>query len=124
MAARRAKRSDRQLITTIQRTILDETEMSSIRQELLKLLEDRGANELHLNLRKVAFISSGAIGKLITLRQKLNELGGRLVLCNLAPPVREVFEVLKLDQLFAISEESFAEDGREPDADGPAVTCP
>jgi anti-sigma B factor antagonist len=47
-------------------------------------------------------MSSAALGKLITLNKKVQAAGGKLILCNIDPQIREVFEITKLDKLFVI----------------------
>jgi anti-sigma B factor antagonist len=61
-----------------------------------------------LNLSGVERLSSDMLGEMITLHKKLQGLGGRLALCCLKPKLTEVFEVLQLDQLFAIYPEEAA----------------
>jgi anti-sigma B factor antagonist len=39
---------------------------------------------------------------LVTLNKKIKAAGGKLVLCNIDPQIREVFEITKLDKLFVI----------------------
>jgi len=68
-----------------------------------------------LNFRDVEYISSDALGALITLNNKLRELGCWLVLCHISPQIYEVFEILRLHRYFTIS-------GEDPDADPPIIT--
>ena len=48
------------------------------------------------------FLSSGALGKFISLNKKLRVAGGQLTLCNIAPEIHEVLKILKLNKLFRI----------------------
>jgi anti-anti-sigma factor len=89
MAARRGEGSGRRLVATIQRVILDDMAMASIRQDLLQRLDGHEVRDVVLNFRKVKYVSSGALGMLITFHQKLNQLGGRLILCNVAAGIAE-----------------------------------
>ena len=57
---------------------------------------------LLLNFGNVEYMSSAALGKLITLNKKVQAAGGKLILCNIDPQIREVFEITKLDKLFVI----------------------
>jgi anti-anti-sigma factor len=45
---------------------------------------------------KVVYMSSVGYGPLISLRGYLRETGGRLVLCQLSPVVKEMFETTRL----------------------------
>jgi anti-sigma B factor antagonist len=53
-------------------------------------------------------LSSAALAKLITLNKKLQQVNGRLVLCNIDPQIYEVFEITKLNKLFDIQAEEQA----------------
>ena len=49
-----------------------------------------------------------ALAKLITLNKKLQQVEGRLILCNIDPQIKEVFEITKLNRLFTIHDEEQA----------------
>jgi anti-anti-sigma factor len=68
----------------------------AIRQELLDLVTDSGAQKIALDLRKVEYLSSVAFRPLLSLRRKLAETGGHMVLCNVSPQVQEIFQVVRL----------------------------
>jgi len=82
--------------------ILDEITIAEIGQELFSLVEDEQRQNLLLNLGRVEFLSSAALGKLITLRRKVNDANGYLKLCNIQPDTFEVFNVSKLNTFFKI----------------------
>ena len=48
------------------------------------------------------FMSSAALGKLITLHKKLTGVKGKLALCGISPQIFEVFAITKLDKIFKI----------------------
>ena len=54
------------------------------------------------------YLSSAALAKLITLNKKLQAAGGKLILCNIDPQIREVFEITRLNKLFTIHDEEQA----------------
>ena len=64
--------------------------------------------KLLLNFGNVEYLSSQALGKLITLNKRLNGVGGQLILCNIHPQIYEVFEITKLDKFFTIHKEEQA----------------
>ena len=66
------------------------------------LVGGEGRTGLVLDLAAVDHLPSLALGKLITLNKKLQQAGGRLVLCNIDPQIYEVFEITKLNKLFTI----------------------
>jgi anti-anti-sigma factor len=64
--------------------------------ELLDAVEGRPTPKVVVDLTKLVYMSSVAYGPLITLRSRVREAGGRLVLCGLSGVVKEVFEATRL----------------------------
>ena len=90
------------VVSFMDRKILDEQNIQVIGEQLFSLVDESGRKKLLLNFGNVEYMSSAALGKLITLNKKVQAAGGRLVLCNIDPQIREVFEITKLDKLFFI----------------------
>lgn len=90
------------------RKILDEASIQVIGEQLFSLVDEAGRRKILLNFANVEFLSSAALGKLITLNKKLQAAGGRLILCNIDPQIYEVFEITKLNKLFNIQKEEQA----------------
>ena len=93
------------VINFVDRKILDEQNIQVIGEQLFKLVDDDGRRKLLLNFGNVEYLSSAALGKLITLNKKVQTAGGRLILCNIDPQILEVFEITKLDKFFNIQKE-------------------
>jgi anti-sigma B factor antagonist len=53
----------------------------------------------------VEFLSSAALGKLITLDRKVKSNKGRLKMSNIRPEILEVFQITKLNKVFDIRDE-------------------
>ena len=85
--------------------ILDEQNIQTIGEQLFRLVDDLGRTKLLLNFGNVEYLSSAALGKLITLNRKVNAAGGKLILCNIAPNIYEVFEITKLNKVFSIQKD-------------------
>lgn len=90
------------VVNFVDKKILDEQNIQVIGEQLFSLVDELGRRKILLNFGNVEFLSSAALGKLITLNRKLQSAGGKLALCNIAPPIYEVFEITKLNKLFAI----------------------
>jgi anti-sigma B factor antagonist len=90
------------------RKILDEQNIQVIGEQLFSLVDEAGRRKILLNFGNVEYLSSAALGKLITLNKKLQAAGGRLILCNIDPQIYEVFEITKLNKLFNIQKEEQA----------------
>ena len=88
--------------TFTDRKILDEQNIQVMGDQLFRLVDEKGRKDLVLNFANVEFMSSAALGKLMTLRKKVQEAGGKLVLCNIDPRIYEVFTITKLDKLLTI----------------------
>ncbi len=80
---------------------LDEGTIAPMGGQLYRLV-DEGCRRLVLDLSAVQRISSTFVGKLLALHQRLAAVGGRLALCGLEPMVADVFELLRLRDMFGI----------------------
>jgi anti-anti-sigma factor len=65
-------------------------------------LGEPGWQTVLVNLSGMDFLPQKALVRLIVLHKKLTGLGGQLVLCNLHPQIRKVFEITKLDKILSI----------------------
>jgi anti-sigma B factor antagonist len=77
------------------------------RQELKQLLQDaldRGDRRFVLDFTPTAYIDSSGLGALVSVNRKVREAGGELRLAGLNEDLRALFELTKLDTLFAIAD--------------------
>lgn len=77
------------------------------RQDLKQVVQDAldgGARKLLLDFTPTAYIDSSGLGALVSINKKVREVGGSLRLAGLNEDLRSLFELTKLDSLFAISE--------------------
>jgi anti-anti-sigma factor len=79
---------------------LDECE--HIGDQLAAIFEQAEQRQLLVDLRNVLHLSSLVLSRLISLKRDVHAQGGQLVLCNLAPPLADVFRATQLDQAFEI----------------------
>jgi anti-sigma B factor antagonist len=93
------------VVRFVDRKILDEANIQELGQELFHLVEDEKRLNLLLNFSSVEFLSSAALGKLITLDKKVKSHGGKLKLSNIRPEIYEVFAITKLNKLFDIKDD-------------------
>ena len=82
--------------------IIDEAVIQELGSELFSLVEKENRSAILLSFENVDFLSSAALGKLITLDKKVKAHEGRLKLTSIRPEIYEVFTITKLDQLFDI----------------------
>ncbi len=93
------------VVRFVDRKILDEANIQELGVEMFKLVEQEQRKNLLLNFFNVEFLSSTALGKLITLDKKVKANGGRLKLSNIRPEIYEVFAITKLNKLFDIKDD-------------------
>src|SRR5216110_1895395 len=96
------------VVNFVDRKILDEQNIQVTGEQLFSLVDEAGRRKVLLNFGNVEYLSSAALGKLITLNKKLQAAGGRLILCNIDPQIYKVFEITKLNKLFNIHKEEQA----------------
>lgn len=96
------KCGDISVVTFRDRKILDETAIQELGAELFGLVELDNRKAILLDFAGVEFLSSAALGKLITFDRKVKNSKGRLKMCGVAPGILEVFQVTKLNKVFDI----------------------
>jgi anti-anti-sigma factor len=70
--------------------------VEALRDELLQAVADAKTNKVVVDLSAVEQVGSASFRPLLSLRRKLNESSGQLLLCGMQPDVREVFLVTRL----------------------------
>jgi anti-anti-sigma factor len=79
------------------------------RQELKSVIQqalDNGERRLLVDFSKTGYIDSSGLGALVSISKKVREQGGELRLSGLNEDLRSLFELTKLDTLFAIADSS------------------
>jgi stage II sporulation protein AA (anti-sigma F factor antagonist) len=84
------------LVTISEANLTGDALAEALRRELLTALAHSGAAKIVLDLGKVTYMSSAAFRPLLSLKRKIQELGGRLVLCGLKGEVEHIFRVTRL----------------------------
>ena len=76
------------------------------RQELKELVFaalDKGDRRILIDFSQTGYIDSSGLGVLVSLSKKIREQGGDLRLAGLNEDLQTLFELTKLDTLFAIA---------------------
>lgn len=85
------------LVLTLQaRQIEGEEIAAELRLQLLAAIEHYDHAHVVIDLQHIQYISSVALSPLLTLRKKLRERDGQIILCNLSRSVGDVFYATKL----------------------------
>lgn len=97
-----SKVGDVTLVKFVDKKILDEASIQELGVELFSLVEQDNRKAILLDFSNVEFLSSAALGKLITLDRKVKTHKGRLKMCSIRPEIYEVFQITKLNKVFDI----------------------
>jgi anti-sigma B factor antagonist len=89
----------------VDKKILDETNIQIIGNQLFGLVDEDGRTSIILDFSNVEYLSSAALGKLITMDKKVKAASGQLRLCSIRPEIYEVFAITKLNKLFKIHDD-------------------
>jgi anti-sigma B factor antagonist len=89
---------------------LDITQSDEVESQLAKDVQS-GEGDIIINLSSISYISSSGIRIFVGMVRELNKQGRKLKLCSITPPVKKVFDVVELLDLFdvyATEEEAIA----------------
>ncbi len=73
-------------------------------RQTLNQLTDKKTPKIVVNLKKVGYMDSSGIATFVEALQKSKKYQGKLVLAEMAPAVRSVFEIAKLDSIFLLAD--------------------
>lgn len=100
-----AQKGDVTIVRFLESKILDESNIAQIGDRLFRLVDNDGCRKLVLNFDKVEYLSSAALGKLITLDKKVKAQAGRMKLCHIKEGIYEVFKITRLNKVFDIQDD-------------------
>ena len=83
------------VLTIMEKQLTGEDLCDAIREELVDAVQ-QGTSKVIVDFAHVEYVSSVAFRALLSLRRRVQDIEGRLVLCNLSPLVAEVFKVTRL----------------------------
>ena len=84
-------------------SMMDPLELETIAQNLYRLVDEEDNRLLVLDFERVQYISSQAIGMVLTLNKKLSSLKrSKLILCGVGPRLMELIRITRLDRLLII----------------------
>jgi len=80
---------------------LDLTSASSLKEASKEVLAGE-AKKMILNMDRVDFINSSGLGALVSILKEVRNSQGNMRLTNLAPYVKEIFDITQLTNIFEI----------------------
>jgi anti-anti-sigma factor len=84
------------VLTVLRRQIEGEDVAEGLKEELLAAVAAHNSRWVVLDLKNTRYVSSIAFWPLLRLRQHLNDVEGRLIICGLTGSVYEVFTTTKM----------------------------
>ena len=88
--------------------IVNEDQIQEVGDELYALVEDESRKNILLNFGNVQYCSSTVLGKLVSLKRKVEKTKGKLKLCCIHPDLLVPFKLTGLDKVFEIYKEEQA----------------
>ena len=84
-------------------SLMDPIILEEIGQELYRLVDAEDKRRLILDFEKVQYLSSQAIGIVLTLHKKLSQLKhSSFVLCGVGPTLMQLLKITRLDKVLKI----------------------
>jgi anti-sigma B factor antagonist len=96
------KKGDVSVIRFKESDILDQINIQEIGEEMYRVADSTPGIKLVVDFKGVEYLSSTALGKLITLKRKVDAQNGEIRLCHIKEAILEVFSITKLDTIFTI----------------------
>ena len=96
-----SERRTAEIITLSLSGKLDTTSAKTFEEKVLARV-DAGERRLVIDLAQLDYISSAGLRVLILAGKRLGGADGKLVLCSLKEPVREVFDIAGFSSIFAV----------------------
>jgi anti-sigma B factor antagonist len=84
-------------------SLMDPIILEEIGKELYRLVDEEDRRKLVLDFEKVQYLSSQAIGIILTLNKKLSPLKySKMVLCGVGPKLMELLKITRLDRILTV----------------------
>ena len=83
-------------------SLMNHLELERIGQGLSALVDEGRRHQLLLDFTKVRYLSSQAIGVLLSLHKKIAQVRGSLVLCGVGPELMDLLRITRLNRMFTI----------------------
>jgi anti-sigma B factor antagonist len=88
------------VVTFTDSSILDTAAIEQLGRNLYQLTDVQNRQKLILDFSNVKFLSSQALGVLLTLHKKVRDIKGEVVMCGLKPELKKIFAITNLDKVF------------------------
>jgi anti-anti-sigma factor len=96
------RQTNREGVTIVAPTGRIDTTTSGAVEAAVRGAVDGGARDLVIDFSEVEYISSAGLRVFLVLAKRMRDLQGRLVLCGMPGPVRQVFHLAGFMPLFRV----------------------
>jgi anti-sigma B factor antagonist len=86
----------------LEKKILDEANIDALGKEMFALVDEDGRRQIILDFSLVEYLSSAALGKLITMHKKVGTASGKLAMCNIQKEIMDVFKITQLNKVLTL----------------------
>jgi len=83
-------------------TSMDSDEFDELNTSLIALINKQPAGRWVLDLSRLYYLGSAALGLMVNLRQIVKDAGGVIVLCGMSPRLASIFRTCCMERLFQI----------------------
>jgi anti-sigma B factor antagonist len=84
-------------------SLMDQIELEQIGQSLYRLVDEEDRRIIVLDFERVEYLSSQAIGIVLTMNKKLSALkNSKLILCGVGERLMQLIKITNLDRLLTI----------------------
>jgi anti-sigma B factor antagonist len=94
------ERVDDVIVVVLPGESLDASNTKEFKRGMTPLLSTQA--KVVFDLQQVQFVDSSGLGGLLSCLRQLTTAGGELKLCGMAKPVRDLFELVRMDRIFDI----------------------
>jgi anti-anti-sigma factor len=84
------------VLTLVTPQLRGDTLVRAVQQEMFAAVQQADTHQVVLDCQRLASLSSEGMRPLLMLRRRVQDAGGRLVLCNLSPGVESTFRATRL----------------------------
>jgi anti-anti-sigma factor len=88
------------VVTLLLPEMMDSQEIDRLNDELLNAISAKPRGQWVFDLENLSYMGSSALGLMVNFRQRIMELGGQLILCNLSPQLLRILRTCCLERLF------------------------
>ena len=84
-------------------SLMNPLELEGIGQSLYRLVDERKAHKLLVDFSRVKYLSSQAVGIVLTLNKKLGQSpDSSFILCGVGPQLLQLLKITRLDKILTI----------------------